>query len=51
MKDTFSGFLEQGSDRRCDRLFADNFELICKALDDAAAFDARFQGMPELPIH
>ena len=51
MKDTFSGFLEQGSDRRCDRLFADKFELICEALDDAAAFDARFQGMPELPIH
>lgn len=51
LKDTFSGFLERGNGRRCDRLFADNFDDVCEALDDAASFDARFQGMPELPIH
>ena len=50
-KKTFSAFLEQADDRRCDRLFKDNFEPICKALDDAASFDVRFQGMKELPIH
>jgi homoserine kinase type II len=50
-KKTFAAFLEQAEDRRCDRLFKDNFKLICKALDDAASFDVRFQGMPEIPIH
>ena len=50
-KNTFSAFLEQADDRRCDRLFKDNFEQICKALDYAASFDVRFQGMPEIPIH
>ena len=50
-KDTFSAFLEQVGNGRCDRLFADNLASIYKALDDAAAVDARFQGMQELPIH
>jgi hypothetical protein len=43
--------LEQADDRRCDRLFKDNFEPICKALDYAVSFDARFQGMQKIPIH
>jgi homoserine kinase type II len=50
-KKTFSAFLEQADDRRCDRLFKDNFEPICNALDYAASLDIRFQGMEELPIH
>ena len=50
-KNTFSTFREQAGDRRCDRLFKDNFKPICKALDYAASFDVRFQGMPEIPIH
>ena len=50
-KKTFSAFLEQADDRRCDRLFKDNFKPICKALDYAASYDVRFQGMPEIPIH
>ncbi|MBW1838275.1 MAG: phosphotransferase [Deltaproteobacteria bacterium] len=50
-KKTFSAFLEQADDRRCDRLFKDNFGLICKALDYAASFDFGFQGMLEIPIH
>jgi homoserine kinase type II len=50
-KKTFSAFLEQADDRRCDRLFKDNFEPICKALDYAVSFDARFQGMQKIPIH
>lgn len=50
-KKTFAGFLEQDEDRLCDRLFKDNFEPIASALDYAASFDIRFQGMPEIPIH
>ncbi len=50
-KETFSAFLEQAADRRCDRLFKDNFKPIREALDYAASFDVRFQGMPEIPIH
>ena len=50
-KKTFTAFLEQADDRLCDRLFKDNFEPICNALDYAASFDIRFQGMEELPIH
>jgi homoserine kinase type II len=50
-KKTFSAFLKRADDRRCDRLFKDNFELICKALDTAASFETRFQGMPQIPIH
>jgi homoserine kinase type II len=50
-KDTFSTYLKQAADRRCDRSFADNFDSICKALDHATAFETEFQGMPELPIH
>ncbi len=50
-KETFSAFLEQADDRRCDRLFKDNFKPIREALDYAASFDVRFQGMPEIPIH
>ena len=51
LKKTFSAFFKKADDRRCDRLFKDNFEHICKALDDAACFDVKFQGMKELPIH
>jgi homoserine kinase type II len=51
LKEAFSGFLERSEDRRCDRLFNDNFEAIRNALDDATAVDAKFQGMTELPIH
>jgi homoserine kinase type II len=51
LKKTFSAFLKKAVDRRCDRLFKENFEPIGKALDDAASFDVRFQGMKELPIH
>ena len=50
-KKTFTAFLEQADDRLCDRLFKDNFEPICRALDYAAPFDVKFQGMPEIPIH
>jgi homoserine kinase type II len=50
-KKTFSAFLEQADDRRCDRLFKDNFEPICNALDYAVSFDVRFQGMQKIPIH
>jgi homoserine kinase type II len=50
-KKTFSAFLKKAGDRRCDRLFKENFEPICKALDHAVSFDVRFQGMKELPIH
>ena len=50
-KKTFAAFLEQADDRRCDRLFKDNFETICRALDYAASFDVKFQGMSEIPIH
>ncbi len=50
-RNTFSGFLEQAEDRRCDRLFKSNFEPICEALDSAVSFDVGFQGMPEMPIH
>jgi len=50
-KKTFTAFLEQADDRLCDRLFKDNFEAICRALDYAASFDVKFEGMPEIPIH
>jgi len=50
-KNTFTTFQQQAADRRCDRLFRGNFVAICKALDDALAFDTGFQGMLELPIH
>lgn len=50
-KKTFSAFSKQAGDRRCDRLFKDNFKTICKALDDAASMDVRFQGMKKIPIH
>lgn len=50
-KKTFSAFLEKAHGRRCDRLFKDNFEPICKALDDAVSFDVRFQGLQKIPIH
>jgi hypothetical protein len=40
-KKTFTAFLEQADDRLCDRLFKDNFEPICRALDYAASFDVR----------
>jgi len=50
-KNTFSTFLERTVDRRCDRLFRDNYTAICNALDDALTFDDGFQGMMELPIH
>ncbi len=51
LKPTFSTFRKQAGDGRCDRLFKENFESICKALADAATFETRFQGMMELPIH
>jgi homoserine kinase type II len=51
LKQVFTGFLERVDHRRSGRLFADNFESICQALDHAISFDTRFQGMPELPIH
>jgi len=51
IKNTISTFLEQANDRRCDRLFKDNFKLIREALDYAVSFEVRFQGMPEIPIH
>jgi homoserine kinase type II len=50
-KKTFSAFLEQAGDRQCDRLFKNNFEPICKALDAAASLDVKFQGMQKIPIH
>ncbi len=50
-KNTFTTFLKQAVDRRCDRLFRDNYTAICNALDDAVTFDTGFQGMMELPIH
>jgi homoserine kinase type II len=50
-KKTFSLFMEHAEDRRCDRLFKDNFEPICLALDNAVSLDVRFQGMKEIPIH
>jgi len=50
-KSSFSVYLEQADDRRCDRLFKDNFKPILKSLDDAASFEVGFRGMPEIPIH
>jgi homoserine kinase type II len=50
-KKTFSAFMQQAGDRQCDRLFKDNFEPICNALDYAVSFDVRFQGMQKIPIH
>ena len=50
-KNTFTTFLEQAADRRCDRLFRENYTAICNTLDDAATLEAGFQGMMELPIH
>lgn len=50
-KNTFAAILEQAENRRCDRLFKDNFKPILKALDYAASFDVRFQGMLKIPIH
>lgn len=50
-KKAFSAFWERAGDRRCDRLFKNNFESICKALDDAASLDVKFQGMQKIPIH
>ena len=50
-KKKFCAFLEQAGDRRCDRLFKDNFGSICKSLDFAASYNVRFQGMKEIPIH
>ena len=50
-KKSFSAFSKQAGDRRCDRLFKDNSKPICKALDDAASLNIRFQGMKKIPIH
>ncbi len=50
-KNTFTRFLKQAADRRSDQLFRDNYSAICSALDNAATFDAEFQGMMALPIH
>jgi homoserine kinase type II len=50
-KDTFSSFLEHAGDGRCDSIFKDNFNTICKTLDYAVSFDVKFKGMKELPIH
>ena len=50
-QETFARFRERTQDRRCDRLFNDNFEAICNALDDATDVGVNFVGMPELPIH
>lgn len=50
-KQTFSGFLKQARNRRCDRLFRDHYEAIENALDRAISFEAGFEGMPEIPIH
>ena len=48
---TFNAFLKQADDRLCDHIFRDNFEAICRALDYAASFDVKFEGMPKIPIH
>jgi len=50
-KKTFSAFLEKAHDRKCNRLFKNNFDSICEALDYTVSFAARFQGMPQIPIH
>jgi homoserine kinase type II len=50
-KKTFSAFLEQAGDWKCDRLFKNNFESICKAIAAAASLDVKFQGMQKMPIH
>ena len=50
-KSTYSVFLERADDRRCDRLFKDEFTTICKTIDYGASFDIMFKGMKELPIH
>ncbi len=49
-KDTYAHFLNQAVNRRCDRLFKDNFESICTALDKSAS-QKRFREMPKIPIH
>jgi len=51
LKKTFAAFMKQAGDRRCDRLFKDNFEPICEALDYAKSFDIRLLMMPKIPIH
>ena len=50
-KKIFTAFLERADARLCDRIFKDNFEPICRALDYAGSFDVKFEGMPEIPIH
>ena len=51
IKKTFTRLLKSAGDRRCDRLFKDNFKPICQALDAAASLDSKFQGMKMIPIH
>ena len=50
-KKTFCAVLENTGEGQCDRLFNDNFRPIREALDHAESISARFQGMPEIPIH
>jgi homoserine kinase type II len=51
IKKTFTRLLKAAGDRRCDRLFKNNFKPICQALDAAACLDSKFQGMEKIPIH
>jgi homoserine kinase type II len=51
LQPTFAAFLAQAGDRRCDRLFRNNFESICRALNAAAALEDELQGLPKIPIH
>lgn len=48
---TYRTFLQQADNRLCDRLLADNFDSICRALADAVCFDGQFEGMLTIPIH
>ena len=50
-KHRFSTFLNQAGGHKCDRLLAQNYRLICEAVDEGLGFGSKFNGMPELPIH
>ncbi|MGB5748656.1 MAG: phosphotransferase [Desulfobacterales bacterium] len=50
-KTKFAAFLGKADDRRCDRLLKKNLDLIRKSFDHAVSFEARLQGMPQIPIH
>lgn len=50
-KKSYDIFRNEARDRRCDKLFIENFTTICEALEVATSYKSQFFGMLELPIH